>query len=170
MTLLANFVALPACVRPPMLALALVCLLTIAVLQQSCSNVLTLCCVGAPQVALVLPFMRLGELLLDAPYLPITPVSIKDVIWHHQGEYASTGDHSEQLQLSFILLKALACAGEALKAIGHAMLGWALCFPFITCIMALVLQPVLGFLQRRCWPPLTMCCITWAVPCATIRR
>ena len=41
------------------------------------------------QLALVLPFMRLGELLLGAPYLPITPVSIKDVIWHHQGASAT---------------------------------------------------------------------------------
>ena len=39
------------------------------------------------QVALVLPFMRLGELLLGAPQLPITPVSIMDVIKHHQGRF-----------------------------------------------------------------------------------
>lgn len=32
--------------------------------------------------------MRLGEVLLQAPYLPVTPVSIKDVIFNHPGTSA----------------------------------------------------------------------------------
>lgn len=37
------------------------------------------------QVALVLPFMRFGEVLLDAPQLPWSPVSLKDIIFNHPG-------------------------------------------------------------------------------------
>jgi hypothetical protein len=74
-------------------------------------------------VALLLPFMRCGELLLGAPQLPLTPVSIKDVFWHHQG--------------------------EVLRALGHAMLGWAVCFPFMAVGLTFILQPIFGCLQRR---------------------
>ena len=111
MTLLANFVALPADVRnaaecPP------VCQQKAADNKPSCM-----------QVALLLPFMRCGELLLGAPKLPLTPVSIKDIFWHHQG--------------------------EVLRALGHAMLGWAVCFPLMALALTLILQPIFGCLQRR---------------------
>ncbi|EIE23806.1 hypothetical protein COCSUDRAFT_63329 [Coccomyxa subellipsoidea C-169] len=67
--------------------------------------------------------MRLGELLLGAPQLPVSPVSIKDVIFNHPG--------------------------DALKGLGHALLGWAVCFPLSTWVTALILQPIFGILQKR---------------------
>ncbi|CAL8471804.1 g11346 [Coccomyxa elongata] len=74
-------------------------------------------------IALVLPFMRLGEVLLQAPYLPVTPVSIKDIVFNHPG--------------------------DALKGLGHAVLGWVVCFPLSTWLTAIVLRPVFAVLQRR---------------------
>jgi hypothetical protein len=37
------------------------------------------------QVALILPFMRLGEVILQEKHLPLSPVSLKDVIFNHPG-------------------------------------------------------------------------------------
>ena len=38
------------------------------------------------QVAVILPFMRLGEVILREKHLPLSPVSLKDIIFNHPGE------------------------------------------------------------------------------------
>lgn len=37
------------------------------------------------QVALIVPFMRLGEVVLREKHLPLSPVSLKDIIFKHPG-------------------------------------------------------------------------------------
>ncbi len=37
------------------------------------------------QVALIVPFMRLGEVVLREKHLPLSPVSLKDIIFNHPG-------------------------------------------------------------------------------------
>jgi hypothetical protein len=41
-------------------------------------------------------------------------------------------------------------AGDALKGVGHAILGWLVAFPFIAWSLALILQPIFTILQKRC--------------------
>ena len=36
-------------------------------------------------MALIVPFMRLGEVVLREKHLPLSPVSLKDIIFNHPG-------------------------------------------------------------------------------------
>lgn len=38
------------------------------------------------QVAVILPFMRLGEVILHEKHLPLSPVSLKDILFNHPGK------------------------------------------------------------------------------------
>ena len=49
------------------------------------------------QVALILPFMRLGEVILREKHLPLSPVSLKDIIFNHPGEALDTAPFSDTL-------------------------------------------------------------------------
>lgn len=75
------------------------------------------------EVACILPFMRLGELILQAPKLDAAPTAIKDVIFSDPG--------------------------AALKGIGHALLGWVLAAPFLVVLCARLLRPVFAWAAQR---------------------
>ena len=78
---------------------------------------------SAWQVACILPFMRLGELIIRAPKLDAAPVAIKDMIFSNPG--------------------------AALKGIGHAMIGWLLAAPIIIVVLAQILKPILAWAAQR---------------------
>lgn len=50
------------------------------------------------QVALILPFMRLGEVILREKHLPLSPVSLKDIIFNHPGKALDIAPFSTLLQ------------------------------------------------------------------------
>ena len=78
---------------------------------------------SAWQVACILPFMRLGELIIRAPKLDAAPVAIKDMIFSDPG--------------------------AALKGIGHALIGWLLAAPIIIVVLAQILKPILAWAAQR---------------------
>ena len=41
-------------------------------------------------------------------------------------------------------------AGDALRGLGHAVLGWAITLVFIIAGLTVILKPVLTLLQKRC--------------------
>lgn len=41
-------------------------------------------------------------------------------------------------------------AGDALRGLGHAVLGWAVLLPFIMIGLTVVFKPILTLLQKRC--------------------
>lgn len=75
------------------------------------------------QVACILPFMRLGEFVLQAPKLDAAPTAIKDVLFSDPG--------------------------AALKGIGHALLGWVLAAPVLVVLFAKLLRPVFAWAAQR---------------------
>lgn len=79
-------------------------------------------CALPVNVALILPFMRLGEVILREKHLPLSPVSLKDIIFNHPG--------------------------DALRGLGHAVLGWAVLLPFIMIGLTVVFKPILTLLQK----------------------
>lgn len=104
MMLLANFVALPVNVRcfcvPDLQAIC--CgesdvihlasgVLALQPASHCCSErILHLMNVNlCLQVALILPFMRLGEVILQERQLPLSPISLKDIIFNHPGALPS---------------------------------------------------------------------------------
>ena len=46
------------------------------------------------QVAMILPFMRLGEVILREKQLPLSPISLKDIIFNHPGEFFPQAKYS----------------------------------------------------------------------------
>ena len=44
------------------------------------------------QVAMILPFMRLGEVILREKQLPLSPISLKDIIFNHPGRLLFPGN------------------------------------------------------------------------------
>ena len=75
------------------------------------------------QVACILPFMRLGEILLGAERLPVAPVAIKDILFKHPG--------------------------DALKGVGHALLGWVVASPFIMLAVFYITRPLFAWAAVR---------------------
>ena len=49
------------------------------------------------QVAMILPFMRLGEVILREKHLPLSPVSLKDIIFNHPGKFLPWATFSQVL-------------------------------------------------------------------------
>ncbi|CAK0783051.1 hypothetical protein CVIRNUC_006246 [Coccomyxa viridis] len=72
-------------------------------------------------VAMILPFMRLGEVILREKQLPLSPISLKDIIFNHPG--------------------------DALRGVAHAILGWAVTLPFIMVGLVVLLRPIISLLQ-----------------------
>ncbi|KAK9814836.1 hypothetical protein WJX72_012379 [[Myrmecia] bisecta] len=75
------------------------------------------------EVALIVPFMRLGEFVLRAERLPLAPVAIKDILFNHPG--------------------------DALKALGHAICGWLVASPAVMWLLITALTPLFAWLKRR---------------------
>ena len=69
--------------------------------------------------------MRFGELMLRAPALDIKPAKLWD-LFHDPG--------------------------EGLRAVGHALLGWAVAIIPAGILLTLALTPTFAFLKRKCAP------------------
>ena len=89
-------------------------------LAEACKKLLLLLLL---QVACILPFMRLGEFVLQAPKLDAAPTAIKDVIFSNPG--------------------------AALKGIGHALFGWMLTAPVLVVLFAQLLRPIFAWAAQR---------------------
>ena len=73
------------------------------------------------QVLLIIPFMRFGEFLLHAPHLHVVPKHFTDLFR----------------------------PGDALRALGHAVLGWALLSIVLMWPVSTLLTPCFASLKNR---------------------
>lgn len=76
------------------------------------------------ELSLVIPFLRLGEMIAGGPHFPLTSDALKKVL---------TGQASTELLLSIF----------------HAMLGWSVASPLILAALFLVFLPVFKILVDR---------------------
>ncbi|KAJ7541983.1 hypothetical protein O6H91_10G084300 [Diphasiastrum complanatum] len=76
------------------------------------------------ELSLVIPFMRLGEWMVDGEQLVLST----DAFWD-----AITGQASK----------------EVLSALMHALLGWSVAFPFIIVILYICLLPLIRYATRK---------------------
>lgn len=73
------------------------------------------------QLLLIVPFMRFGELVLRVPPVHVIPKHLSD----------------------------LTHPGEALKGLGHALVGWLLVSAIIAWPVATLLTPAFAYLKQR---------------------
>ncbi|KAK9844817.1 hypothetical protein WJX74_007223 [Apatococcus lobatus] len=74
------------------------------------------------EVALILPCMRLGEVVLGAEKLPVTGVGFRD-LWDHPA--------------------------KVLPVVGHALMGFVILLPFFIVGLTFALRPVFTWCKRR---------------------
>ncbi|CAI9757789.1 unnamed protein product [Fraxinus pennsylvanica] len=103
------------------------CGMAIAVLGSLCHapTVMLTNFVATPvELSLVVPFLRLGELITGGPHFPLTSDAFKKVL---------TGKASR----------------EVLQSIFHSLLGWVVAAPFIMGILYILLLPCFKILVRK---------------------
>ncbi|KAG0500952.1 hypothetical protein HPP92_001024 [Vanilla planifolia] len=106
---------------------AILCGMAIAMLRSRChapSVMLANFIVTPVELSLVIPFLRLGELLTGGPHFPFTADALKKVLM---------GQASR----------------EALFGVLHALLGWFIASPFILVVLYAVLLPCFKYLVQR---------------------
>jgi len=105
----------------------LLCGVAVAMLGAKCNAPLLMLVnlIATPfEFTLMIPFLRVGETLVDAKPFPLT----KDALWEALSGKASS---------------------ELLHAIGHGLLGWLVAGPFLCLAMYLVLLPAIKWSQRQ---------------------
>ncbi|KAK8946995.1 hypothetical protein KSP39_PZI006983 [Platanthera zijinensis] len=105
----------------------ILCGMVIALLRSRCHapSIMLANFVATPvELSLVIPFLRLGELITGGPHFPLTSNVLKKVVM---------GQASQ----------------EVLVGVLHALLGWLVTAPFILVALYLVLLPCFKYLIRR---------------------
>lgn len=106
------------------------CGLAIAVLGSFCHapTVMLANFVATPiELSLVIPFLRLGEVLLGGPHFPLTSDALKKVLMGHASR-------------------------EVLLSLVHALLGWLVAAPFILAALYVIFLPCFKILIRKFSP------------------
>ncbi|XP_078170128.1 uncharacterized protein LOC144564403 isoform X2 [Carex rostrata] len=105
----------------------ILCGVAIAILGNRCNAATTMIfnLVATPiELSLIVPFLRLGEVVSGGPHFELTPDAFKKVI---------TGEASKEVLLS----------------IYHAILGWLIATPVILVVLYMISLPCFKLLARR---------------------
>ncbi|KAI9070633.1 hypothetical protein K1719_047405 [Acacia pycnantha] len=103
------------------------CGVAIALLKSSCHapTLMLANFIATPiELSLIVPFLRLGEVITGGPHFPLTSDALKKVL---------TGQASH----------------EVLSSIAHALLGWLVAAPFILGTLYIVFIPCFQILVRK---------------------
>lgn len=119
-----------------------------------------------PQLALILPYMRIGEWLTGAPHMELGPVSIKDLIKHGSGGticfimnesrnwmpcikpcavVRTTMHISPAIHANLLWCQ----TADLLRSVGRAVLAWVLTWPLIASGLYLALTPAFQLLRHK---------------------
>lgn len=106
------------------------CGVAITILRDRCHapSIMLANIIATPlELSLVIPFLRLGEIICGGPRFPLTPNALKKVV---------TGQASL----------------EVLLAVAHAVIGWIVAAPFVLGVLYIALVPTFKYLVQKFKP------------------